>query len=345
MATTDFRYQGDAIVEERLTDASHAGVVVRSYLVDEAGSVVKLVVPAGEPDAGTYLVAWNGHGDALNLSRLNADGTLTLANSFSYSSWGAPTTATHNGIGNLAFRFLYVGQADVQWDDPFGLGLLYMHARHYAPALGRFLQPDPDGLDDNQYAYVADNPVTETDPGGTCFILCVILIPLAIGAVIDAVSYAATSDHPTVEGAAGEVAQGAVSSLLPWGKLGKAAKLVRAAGKLVSRVARAGRIASRLTTRFGQSSRINRLIGEASQVFPKKAARPDEWHHVQPKYLGGRVNGPQVKIPAAYHQRITNLFREKAPYGRPPLRASEVQRVMKEVYRQYPITGFPRRGI
>ena len=98
VATTDFRYQGDAIVEERLTDATHAGVVVRSYVVDEAGSVVKLVVSAGEPDAGTYLTAWTGHGDALNLNRLNADGSLTLANSFGYSSWGRrprrPTTGS-----------------------------------------------------------------------------------------------------------------------------------------------------------------------------------------------------------------------------------------------------------
>ena len=168
-STTDFRYQGDAIVEERLTDAAHpTGAVVRSYVVDAAGAVVKLVVPAGEPDAGTYLVTWNGHGDALNLDRLNADGTVTLANSFSYSSWGAPTTATHNGIGNLAFRFLYVGRSDVQWDDSFGLGLSYMHARHYSPALGRFLQPDPDGLEDNQYAYAQNNLLMRTDSSGTC---------------------------------------------------------------------------------------------------------------------------------------------------------------------------------
>jgi hypothetical protein len=97
-----------------LTDASHTAAVVRSYVVDESGTVVKLTVAAGEPDAGTYLPVWNGHGDALNLSRLNADGSLTLANSYSYDTWGRPTTATHNGIGDLGFRFLYVGEFDVQ---------------------------------------------------------------------------------------------------------------------------------------------------------------------------------------------------------------------------------------
>lgn len=38
-STREFRYQGDAIVEERVD-----GVLDRSYLVDESGSVVQMVV-------------------------------------------------------------------------------------------------------------------------------------------------------------------------------------------------------------------------------------------------------------------------------------------------------------
>jgi RHS repeat-associated protein len=100
---------------------------------------------------------WNGHGDAVNLRRLNADGTLTLANSDTYDTWGKPTTATHNGAGDLGFRFTYVGEFDVGWDDQLGLDLAYMHARHYSPALGRFVQPDPDRSEANLYAYAANN--------------------------------------------------------------------------------------------------------------------------------------------------------------------------------------------
>jgi RHS repeat-associated protein len=169
VATTEFRYQSDAIVEEKLTDATHAGVVVRSYVVDESGSVVKMIIPATEANPGTYLPTWNGHGDALNLSKLDpATGTLTLANSYSYSSWGAPTTATHNSIPDLGFRFLYVGEFDVQWDNAFGLGLHYMHARHYGPGLGRFLQPDPTADEAYLFGYASNNPVTSSDPAGTC---------------------------------------------------------------------------------------------------------------------------------------------------------------------------------
>jgi RHS repeat-associated protein len=163
--TVELRYQGTAVVEER--DAA-TNTLLRSYVVDEAGSVVKLIIPSGQPNVGTYLVSWNGHGDALALHRQNTDGSLTLANSYSYSSWGAPTTAVHNGIPDLAFRYLYVGRYGVQWDNQLGLGLHYMSARHYAPALGRFIQPDPSRLEINHYAYAANGPVTMIDPDGRC---------------------------------------------------------------------------------------------------------------------------------------------------------------------------------
>ena len=45
-----------------------------------------------------------------------------------------------------------------------------MHARHYSPALGRFLQPDPARAEENGYAYTANSPVTKTDPSGNCLV-------------------------------------------------------------------------------------------------------------------------------------------------------------------------------
>jgi len=135
-------------------------------VTDESGRITKLTVPAGEPAAGTYLVTWNGHGDALAVQRIEGDGTLTLANSYTYSTWGTPTTATYNSIADLGFRYLYVGAAGVQWDDFSGLGLQYMQARHYSPRIGRFLQPDPSALDANAYGYAGGNPVSRVDPTG-----------------------------------------------------------------------------------------------------------------------------------------------------------------------------------
>jgi RHS repeat-associated protein len=159
--TTSFRYQGDAIVEE-----SVGSTVTRSYTVDDAGTIRKMTIPVGQTGTGTYLVTWNGHGDALGLWLQNADGSLALVNSYTYSSWGTPATSVASGT-DLGFRFLYVGASDVQWDNQLGLGLLYMHARHYSPTVGRFLQPDPSRAESNLYAYTTNNPVTKQDACGT----------------------------------------------------------------------------------------------------------------------------------------------------------------------------------
>ncbi len=160
--TRDFLYHGDAIVQEKTN-----GTVSREYVVDDSGRVVRFCDPNCASPTTSYLVTWNGHGDALAIYRINANGTLTLANSFTYSSWGAPTTATHNSISDLGFRFLYVGAADVQWDNFSGLGLYYMHARHYSPSIGRFLQADPARVEGNSYAYALDDPIGVVDSCGT----------------------------------------------------------------------------------------------------------------------------------------------------------------------------------
>jgi hypothetical protein len=47
-----------------------------------------------------------------------------------------------------------------------------MHARHYSPLTGRFLQPDPSAAETNLYGYAGNNPATTVDPSGT--IQCVL---------------------------------------------------------------------------------------------------------------------------------------------------------------------------
>jgi RHS repeat-associated protein len=168
-------------------------------------------------------------------------GSLTLANSVTYTTWGRPSIATHNGHGDLGFRFLYVGEFGVAWDDMLGLDLHHMGARHYSPALGRFLQPDPDRSEANLYAYAANNPVTEIDPDGTCFIVCAVL-----NAVADTAIYLATTDSKqwSLAGAAGAAAAGAVSGFLGVGLLSKVTK-VGSLAKVLTKVPKANRTVSR----------------------------------------------------------------------------------------------------
>jgi RHS repeat-associated protein len=53
-------------------------------------------------------------------------------------------------------------------------GLYYYRARYYDPSTGRFLSEDPltfESDDLNFYGYVANSPMTDSDPFGLCRIL------------------------------------------------------------------------------------------------------------------------------------------------------------------------------
>ena len=163
--TTTFRYQGGVIAQEYT--GTGTPTLTRTYVTDEAGAIVKFCDPDCSGSNPQYLVTWNGHGDALAVWKIDTStGALTLANSFTYTTWGQTTTATHGGFADLGFRFTYVGRFGVARDGDFGLGLYHMGARHYSPILGRFLQPDPSGMDANLYAYADNRPPTLIDPLG-----------------------------------------------------------------------------------------------------------------------------------------------------------------------------------
>lgn len=72
-----------------------------------------------------------------------------------------PSSVFQNGLG-------YTGHVN----DP-DTALIYMQARYYDPAVGRFLSVDPktpmagNEYDFNRFAYVNDNPIRNIDPDGT----------------------------------------------------------------------------------------------------------------------------------------------------------------------------------
>ncbi|WP_415400631.1 RHS repeat-associated core domain-containing protein [Tateyamaria sp. SN3-11] len=96
---------------------------------------------------------------------------------------GSIIAVTNQTTGALAARYRYdaFGQREVVFEDTVQdrgftgreldgeTGLYYYRARHYDPALGRFLQSDPLGFaagDLNLYAYTWNDPQNWTDPSG-----------------------------------------------------------------------------------------------------------------------------------------------------------------------------------
>ena len=93
------------------------------------------------------------------LAEADVNGNITAT--FDYAPYGSQALGTApNGPG-------YTGHVN----DP-DTGLVYMQARYYDPATGRFLSTDPigpapsDAFNFNRYAYANNNPIINTDPTG-----------------------------------------------------------------------------------------------------------------------------------------------------------------------------------
>ncbi|HEX5745812.1 MAG TPA: hypothetical protein VFZ09_06190 [Archangium sp.] len=81
-------------------------------------------------------------------------------------------------------------------------------------------------------------------------------------------------------------------------------------------------------------------MAEARKRFPHLHGKPKQKHHVHPKYLGGAEDGPTVDLDPAYHQLITNAFRQEARYGQGLLpELADLQEIMRRVYSRYPLPG------
>jgi len=157
-----------------------------------------------DPDAGATLFLGNTE------VHKKADGTVTATRTYTFDGTNVDERTTEGGSNKVfsldtdidGTADLEVGASDQtitrRWVDPFGnergstpnwssshgflnksesalTGLAQLGARAYDATLGRFLSVDPvfapdNPQQDNGYSYSANNPITNADPSGACYL-------------------------------------------------------------------------------------------------------------------------------------------------------------------------------
>jgi len=158
-----------------LTVFDETGHLLGEY--SSTGALVQETVWLGDTPVATIrpgspAIVYYVHADHLNAPRMVTQSIVSgkIAWRWDTDPFGTPAPNQNpGGLGTFVYNLRYPGQ---YFDTETGLN--YNYFRDYDPATGRYAESDPIGLKGgiNTYAYVADNPLSYSDPRGLAKCKC-----------------------------------------------------------------------------------------------------------------------------------------------------------------------------
>jgi len=135
-----------------IAETNQSGTMIAEYVY--IGDELLAMIKPGETETVHYF-----HNDHLGTPQILTNDSQTIAWKAVYTPFGEAVASIQTVENPFRFPGQYYDQET---------GLHYNYFRYYNPQSGRYLTPDPIGLEGgiNLFAYVENNPLNESDPSG-----------------------------------------------------------------------------------------------------------------------------------------------------------------------------------